>query len=482
MTQRGFDISIDLHAIGIFRIGLALILILDLVLNKMPFAEIFYSDAGIFDHNTLELLVQSNANNQLYGFGLLNFIDSAGGVKLFFAVTLLFYFLLLAGVFSRLFAVLSFVMLWSIHHANPYVLSGPDDLLINLLFIGLFLPLDQRFSIVRVGPERTKGFAGLTSFYALFFIGLMYFFQAFLKEGDLWKSGQAISYAAMETLWVKPFALALVSKTELCFFLSKATIWLEYSIPVLIFSPYRNSRTRIAAVFLILFFHSSIFLFFDVGLLPLLALVYAILLVPTEVWNFLLQKIKFDNLPIKARQVNRFIFSDRKFVKQFIKVAISAILILIVWGSFLVSVNGQKMLPNPEFMKTLQKTTLFRQNWGFYAPDPSTFHGWCKVAGVTREGNLIDMRTLNTFQFGSADLEYYSDYSWKIFVYKTCIYYDPIQQEILDRWADYEFKKSQEIETHDIVQIRLVRFSSIILAPDRSTPIAETIVAYSPRD
>lgn len=482
MAQRGFDISIDLRSIGIFRIGLAVILILDLLLNKMPFAEIFYSNAGLFDHATSELLIHSNPNNKLYGFGLMNFVDSVGAVRLFFAVTLLSYFLLLAGVFSRFFAVIAFVLLWSIHQRNPYVLSGPDELLINFLFIALFLPLDQRFSAIRVGPERANRFIGLASFYALFLVAMMYFFQAFLKEGDLWKKGLAISYAAMETLWVKPFGLSMASKTDLCFFFSKATIWLEYSIPVLIFFPFRNARTRILAVFLILLFHGSIFLFFDVGLLPLIALVYAALLVPADAWNFMLRKVKFDRWPIKTRQVNRFIFSNHNLVKQFVRVALSCMLILILWGSFLISERGQKVLPNPEFMKTLQKTSLFRQNWGFYAPDPSTFHGWCKVAGVTREGDLIDMRTMKTFQHGSEDLQYYSNYSWKIFVYRTCIYYDAIQQEILKNWADYEFKKSQEIESHDIVQIRLIRFTSIILAPGRATPVSEMIIGYAPRD
>jgi len=479
MAKNAFNISLDYRSIGIFRILLALLLILDLIVNKMPFAEVFYSDAGILDNQTFKELI-SVPNGELFGAGLMRYISSVESVKLFFGITLCVYTLLLMGVFSRISAIVSFVLLWSIHQRNPYVLSGPDELLINLLFIAIILPTDQRFSFTRLGERREGVLNGPTAFYALFFVAMMYFFQAFLKEGDLWKNGQALSYAFMETLWTKPLASVMVAKNELCIFLSKATIWIEYAIPLLIFFPFRNGLARSIAVILILIFHWSIFLFFDVGLLPLIATGCAILIVPETFWKWPVAMFRGWRVHIKSKQINRGIFLNRSRIQIFKKIALSIMLILIVWGSLLVSQRMQKIIPNPEFMKTLQKSSLFRQNWGFYAPDPSTVHGWCKVAGITAQGEMIDMRTSKKFQNDASDLEYYSNYSWKIFVYRTCIYADPLQRKILDNWARYEFDKAKETGSSDIVQIRLMRFTSIILAPGRSTPVAVAVAGYAP--
>jgi hypothetical protein len=478
MLRKRFDISLDFRSIAVFRIALALLLIVDLLLYKMPFAEVFYSDSGVLDNQTFDQLIHTVPNGKLFSFGLLSFISSVPAVKLFFAVALCVYGLLLAGVFSRVSAIISFVMLWSIHQRNPYVLSGPDELLINLLFIAIILPTDQRFSLVRMGEKREGAVNGPTAFYALFFVGMTYFFQAFLKEGDLWKNGQALSYAMMETLWTKPMASAMIAKTELCAFLSRTTIWLEYAVPLLIFFPFRNGLTRGVAIVLILFFHWSIFLFFDVGILPWIATGYAILLMPVHWWNWLMKRWNWPKTGVRSKQFNPKISWRGSLIFQ--RVSLSIMLVVILWGSFLVSERMQEILPNPEFMKTLQKSSLFRQNWGFYAPDPSTVHGWCKVAGITSQGEMVDMRTLKKFRNDSGDLENYQNYSWQVFVYRTCIYSDPLQRRILDNWARYEFEQAKKLEQADIIQVQLVRFTTVILAPGKSTPLAISLAGYAP--
>jgi hypothetical protein len=478
MLKSGFDVSLDFRSIAIFRIALALLLILDLLFYKMPFAEAFYSDAGILDDQTFDELIHTVPNGKLFGFGLLSLVSSVQAVQFFFVITLCVYILLLAGVFSRASAILSFVMLWSIHQRNPYVLSGPDELLINLLFIAMILPTDQRFSLVRVGDKRDGTLTGPTAFYVLFFVGMVYFFQAFLKEGELWKNGQALSYAVMETLWTKPLAAAMIAKTELCVLLSKTTIWFEYAVPLLLFFPFRNGLTRSIAIVLILLFHWTIFLFFDVGFLPWIASTYAILIMPPVLWKWLSKIRKWPEIKLRTKQVRPKIRLKTSLPFQW--ASLSIMLAVMLWGSFLVSIRMHEILPNPAFMKTLQKSSLFRQNWGFYAPDPSTIHGWCKVAGITSNGQVIDLRAQKTFKYDESDLENYRNYSWQVFVYRTCIYGDPLQRRILDNWASYEFERAKGLQQFDIVQVQLIRFTRIILAPGKSTDIASMVAGYAP--
>ena len=164
-----FNPYLDLRALGLFRLFLGTVLILDLLINKWPFLEAFYTNSGVLSQDILDTIISSDPSREMYRWGLLQFFDSVNGVGFFFILTLASYILMTVGFRSKIFSILSFIALWSIHQRNGLILSGPDEILINLLFIAMFLPLDQRFSFFRVGKRikfnQHKSFA---TFYFLF--------------------------------------------------------------------------------------------------------------------------------------------------------------------------------------------------------------------------------------------------------------------------------------------------------------------------
>ena len=116
--RKYFDPYVDLRAIGLFRILLFGVLIIDLLVNKWPNLVAFYTDQGILDSTTLEGIISAEPNRSPYGWGLLSFVSSKNGVGFFFIVTLVFYVASLVGYRTRLFSVLSFMMLWSPRSKN----------------------------------------------------------------------------------------------------------------------------------------------------------------------------------------------------------------------------------------------------------------------------------------------------------------------------------------------------------------------------
>src|SRR4030095_15198657 len=64
---------------------------------------------------------------------------------------------LLAGFETRLATIGSWLMLVSIHHRVPPILSGAEILLRMLLFWSMFLPLQQMWSLDRRREKRRSG-------------------------------------------------------------------------------------------------------------------------------------------------------------------------------------------------------------------------------------------------------------------------------------------------------------------------------------
>ena len=478
MSLRRSDLYLDLRSVGLFRIWLGIVFCIDILVNKFPYTEVFYSNSGIVDPFTLDMIAKADPQRSLYGFGLMHFFNSAAAVSVFFVLTLISLALFTIGFRARLFAVISLVLIWSIHQRNPLVISGPDELLINLLFISVFLPVDQRFSFFRTGPASPDRYAGFPAFYALFFIGMMYFFQAFLKEGHLWQNGQALSYALMENYWTHSSAAWLASKEELCYFLTNCTFWIEYSIPVLIFFPWRNDKTRLIAAFVLLVFQAFIFVFFEVGLFPLLVPLCAILLLPSFVWDKFKWLPRIEQKFRKSRQLALPAFQVK--LRPLRNVILAGMLILILWKASLYSERLNSFLPNPDFVHKLDHTTLFTQYWGFYSPNPSITHGWFRVTGVTVEGKTIDLWSGEELIEASTDIADYRLYPWKVFYYRTVIYQFPESRRLLDNWADYELEKAALSNATDIVRVEILSCNKTITGPGKSTPLSVVLIASSP--
>jgi hypothetical protein len=129
--------GIDARSLIAFRIGLAALLLADLAYRTLDFRA-HYTDVGVLPRSLyLELFSEIEITWSLH---LL--LGSAAYTALLFGVACVAALILLSGRHARTAALVSWVLLVSLHNRQPLVVSGSDMVLRLLLFWSLFLPLD----------------------------------------------------------------------------------------------------------------------------------------------------------------------------------------------------------------------------------------------------------------------------------------------------------------------------------------------------
>jgi hypothetical protein len=135
-------LGIDPRALGAFRIALALLLLADLLIYRLPGVTPFYTDAGVLPRSTLAEtypLLEAVSIHALSGAARVQTGLIAVGVGA--AVCLL------VGYRTRASTAVSLVLLASLYARNPYALNGGNTVLAAFLLLSLSLPLDARWSL-----------------------------------------------------------------------------------------------------------------------------------------------------------------------------------------------------------------------------------------------------------------------------------------------------------------------------------------------
>jgi len=273
--------GIDPRALGVLRIGLGLLLLLDLWMRVGAF-EAFCTDRGLFPRTLLEPWMRETVApfHQLGG--------SFGYQAALFALAAVFAALLLVRRFTRIACVASWLLLVSAQSRQPIVLNCGDDVLRMALFWAMFLPLDMRFSLdARSAPSVSR--AAIASIGTLGFcvqVASIYFFSALHKSGDDWHvTGLALYYALQMDAWVTPIGVWMRKHVTLTRVLTFATFGLELMGPFLLFAPIWWLRATVVLGFISL--HLGIAASYTLGIFPWTDVVVLLPFLPREVWDVL---------------------------------------------------------------------------------------------------------------------------------------------------------------------------------------------------
>lgn len=274
------NISLDCTSIGAFRIALAVVLIIDLVINRFPSATELYSDSGYLTTNALLMYPRTTGITPLY------FITSELGVKLFFLLYFLLSVMLLVGYQTRIISILVFICLFSIQDRVLPFIYAADDVLRITAFWAMFLPLESSFSLFeKSAKEKNSSFNNVVSFSILLQISIIYLFNALFKSGEMWQNGTAVSYAVSILDHKTRFSHLFYNNNFLPGLFTYSTKLFQYSIIFLLFMPFYKDKLRFLAFLMIILFHFGLAIFLDVGIFYLTVLPFAILILPENFWN-----------------------------------------------------------------------------------------------------------------------------------------------------------------------------------------------------
>ena len=296
-------LSIDPRSLGLFRVVLALVLLLDLA-RRAAVLPHFYTNAGLVPNH---MILWSPARPRIFSF--LFMASHQGEAVLCFVLIALVFMCLLLGFRTKLVQVLSLLCVVSLNSRITIGENGGDMALNSLCIWTLFLPLGRRFSLDALfaslaarqerepshlehsGARRVeeRPVVSLAVLAVLLQVSAVYFFNVVHKSGSTWMDGTAVHYTLHQDRIATWFGVWLRERLTLqgSQALTYATLAIEALAPILILSPFYTEWTRRSAIVLLTVMHLGFALCVDVGIFSFSMLAYYPLLVSRADWQWL---------------------------------------------------------------------------------------------------------------------------------------------------------------------------------------------------
>lgn len=368
--------GIDIRSLALFRIGLAIILLVDLFIRLQDISS-HYSDDGVLPRS---VLLNHFADRWHLSIHLM------GGTWLFqlflFILEIGFAIALLVGYRTRLATIVSWILIISVQTRNPLVLQGADGVLKMLLFWGMFLPLGAYWSLDqwRNSSERfSYRIVSAATIALLLQVCFIYWFSAILKSDISWQhEGSAVWYALSNEFFSTSTGLLLLDYPNLLKVLTFSTLYLELLGPLFAFSPFWTSPLRtITALIFILFHLVALNLTMDLGLFPYVCAVGWIVFLPSWFWDRVLklETSTCNPLPYKANSVSSLF-------------AVLSLAWILSWN-----LQSIHVLSLPPQAYAVGSSLRLDQLWNMFAPFPLKDDGWFVIPAKLRNGKEVDLFT-----------------------------------------------------------------------------------------
>ena len=369
--------GIDLRSLAIFRISIALIIIVDLIARASDL-ESHYTDRGVLP---IDRVIEHSPKWRVSVHLLNGSIEFQAAL---FIIAGLFAVALLLGYRTRFVTPIVWFLTISLNSRNWLLMQGGDYILCLLLFWSMFLPLGARYSIdhlrnPRQFQESSVIFSGGTVA-ALLQICFVYWFSVALKSPKNWLiRGTGVYYALMLDRYVTNFGkLLLESHPLLLKFLTYATMGLEAFGPLLAFSPFFSGPVRCLVILSFMIFHFSMGLALELWLFTYICMASWLLFIPSWFWDRLLSKFK---TPVQG------VYSPIREQATWKNVLAAFFLIyVLMW-------NLRTVYPSLVFPKAIQSigyTLRLDQWWGLFR-GPSRKDGWHVIVGKLRDGTQVNL-------------------------------------------------------------------------------------------
>jgi hypothetical protein len=403
-------LTVDPRSLGLFRIGLGLVLLSDLLRRYLEL-DFWYTNAGLLPNHTL--LWRPPATHV---FSLFFMASSHEEASLGFALCALAYALFTLGYRTRLMQVLVLVGRVSIN-SRLAVLENGGDMVLNLLcMFTLVLPLGRRFSLdawlasLR-GTEPREAREPVVSIAVLGLIlqfSAVYLFNAVSKSGAAWHDGWAVHYALHQDKYVTPLGVWMREHLS-----GEALRWLTWSVLgtewvawVLIATPVLVHYARAIAVVVLPLLHLGFALGLNLGGFSVAMMAFYPLLLTDVHWDWLgrlgVGRALRERLaaPVWLRRAALALHAEPPALSPFRLRArrwgteLGALLLIFAVGTE--ALNDNASVPRwlrvhePRWAKVLIEYPRLLQGWRMFAPEPPTEDSMIYVDATTAEGKHVD--------------------------------------------------------------------------------------------
>ena len=376
---------------------------------------------------------------------------------------------MLLGFHTRFATIGCWILMASLYNRAPFAVSGADTLLVILLFWGMFLPLDARWSF---DASRTslRQSANITIFSRgtiaiLIQIALVYFCTGCFKASIHANPGMLLQNALQWADYNRPVGDWLLQYPTVLGVLSWCTIFFEVLAPWILFSPWKTSRVRLCAIAALMGLHIGIELTLSVALFSYIAVAGLLLFLPTDFWNVLIGILaRWRKLVSLSASKSEELKSTRRYTD--LPFALNLLCILLL--SFVVALNlfsfleRQKLLFKPSAVKRVAELTMLNQKWFMFASLQQRQTRLVAHA-VLKNGREVDLLRGDTFVVGPQTIVDQPNHRWV--KYFQAIYHSKTPQSFKQQYAQWLFDRwnSQHTEDEQIRKLSLKRLRQMLL-------------------
>ena len=293
--------SVDPRWLGVFRIGFGCLLISELM-YRWSYARLLFSNDGVLP-NHFSLFAPMGQDL----FSIYHVFSTLPEVHVAFALTLIVFVCFTLGYRTRLFHVLSAILITSLHSRNLFTENGGSVVTHSLAIWTVFLPLGRCFSIDALRRSMSavhekspaalnhRDTAPVEPFVSIVVLGLLlqwsviYFFNCVHKTGVGWKDHSAIYWFLYQDrivtglgVWARehvPFAVFAL--------LTRMTILVEGTLAFILLVPFGQKWLRRIAFLLAVGLHGNIALLSRLGPFSYVMVLFFLMLFGEEELRFL---------------------------------------------------------------------------------------------------------------------------------------------------------------------------------------------------
>jgi predicted DCC family thiol-disulfide oxidoreductase YuxK len=293
--------SLDPRWLGLFRICLGSLLISELA-YRWSYARLLFSNDGVLP-NHFSLFAPMGQDL----FSIYHVFSTVQEVHVAFALTLLVFVCFTVGYRTRLFHILSAILITSLHSRNLFTENGGSVVTHALAIWTVFLPLGRCFSIDAVrrsmkavheqsSAELNRREAEpVTPFVSIVVLGLLlqwsviYFFNCVHKTGVGWRNHSAIYWFLYQDRIVTDLGVWAREHVPYGVFtlLTRMTLIVEGTLAFILLVPFWQKWLRRIAFLLALALHGNIALLSRLGPFSYVMVIFFLLLFGQEELDYL---------------------------------------------------------------------------------------------------------------------------------------------------------------------------------------------------
>ncbi|MGK3988357.1 hypothetical protein WME99_35270 [Sorangium sp. So ce136] len=295
--------TIDVRTLGLFRLVLGFLLATDCVRHWADASWIYSNDGVLTNH--YHLFHPSSG----YNFSLYHAFSSIGEVHVAFALSLFCFLCFFVGWHTRLFSILSFLLVTSRDNRIVMIENG-GYVVVNIITCwAMFMPTGRRFSVdalirsYRERQERTaadladrsrpawaeRPYVSGIVLLALLNLVTIYYFNVVNKSGQIWRRGETVHYVLHLDRMVT--GLAVIAREYIPFWAKKGMTWgvlmLEAMLVPWLLSPYGRRYTRALAMAGMWALHGSFGVMMRLGPFSWFMIAWSFLLPTAQHWDAL---------------------------------------------------------------------------------------------------------------------------------------------------------------------------------------------------